>query len=68
MPGEKSYFIIDNTDKPSYDFDIVGLSLPDGSYQLRARSSCKNETQFVSNIITGRVDLNSPQNLEPIAY
>jgi hypothetical protein len=27
---------------------------------LRA-SSCKNETQFVSNILTGRVDLNSPQ-------
>jgi hypothetical protein len=59
--GERAISLISNTDKPSYDFDIVGLSLPDGNYQLRARSSCKNETQFVSDVITGRVDLNSPQ-------
>lgn len=58
--GEQAITLISNTDKPSFAFDIVGLSLPDGNYQLRARSTCTNGTQFVSEVITGRVDLNAP--------
>ncbi|MCF8275016.1 MAG: T9SS type A sorting domain-containing protein [Flavobacteriaceae bacterium] len=58
--GEQAITFIENTDKPSFAFDIVGLSLPDGNYQLRARSTCTNGTQFVSEVITGRVDLNAP--------
>jgi hypothetical protein len=44
----------------SYLFDIAALKLMDGKYEIRARSTCTNNTEFISDIITGRVDLNSP--------
>ncbi|MFT4804477.1 MAG: hypothetical protein ACI9YE_001681 [Psychroserpens sp.] len=50
-----------STPSLAYSFDIAGLSLPDGAYEIRARSSCTNDTEYISDVITGRVDLNSPQ-------
>ena len=44
----------------SYAFDIAKLSLPDGNYEIRARSSCTNNTEFISDLSTGRVDLTAP--------
>ena len=44
----------------SYAFDMAKLSLPDGVYEIRARSSCTNNTEFISDLSTGRVDLTAP--------
>lgn len=45
----------------SFPFDIAARRLQDGNYEIRARSTCDNGTQFISEVITGRVDLHSPQ-------
>lgn len=45
----------------SYNLDIVDLGLQDGEYEIRARSTCTNDTEFISDVIKGRVDLSSPQ-------
>ena len=45
----------------SYSFDIAGLKLGDGNYEIRARSTCTNDTEYISDIVTGRVDLHAPQ-------
>jgi len=45
----------------NYAFDIAGLNLADGEYEIRARSSCTNGTEYISEPIIGRVDLTSPQ-------
>jgi hypothetical protein len=45
----------------TYNFDIASLKLLDGNYQIRARSTCTNDTEFISDIITGLVDLTAPQ-------
>jgi hypothetical protein len=44
-----------------YALDVVGLQLSDGNYELRARSTCTNDTEYISDVVTGRVDLTSPQ-------
>lgn len=44
-----------------YAFDIVDLQLQDGEYEFRARSSCTNDTEYISEVVTGSVDLTSPQ-------
>ena len=44
-----------------YTLDVIGLQLSDGDYELRARSTCTNDTEYISDVITGRVDLTSPQ-------
>jgi len=44
----------------TYNFDIAGLKLADGKYQIRARSTCTNDTEFISEIILGTVDLSAP--------
>lgn len=44
----------------NYSFDVAALKLIDGKYEIRARSTCTNDTEFISEVITGRVDLNSP--------
>ena len=43
-----------------YAWDIVAQSLPDGNYELRARSFCLNGTTYTSQPITGKVDLTPP--------
>jgi len=45
----------------AYSFDIGGLKLGDGNYEIRARSTCTNDTEYISDVVTGRVDLHSPQ-------
>lgn len=49
-----------STDEVSYSWDITGLQLQDGEYELRARSSCTNGTEYISETVKGRIDLNSP--------
>jgi hypothetical protein len=44
----------------SYAWDIAGLGLANGNYELRARTSCNNQTAFESAIIEGKVDLTAP--------
>lgn len=44
-----------------YNFDIAALKLANGNYQIRARSTCTNDTEFISEIISGLVDLSAPQ-------
>ena len=44
----------------SYAFNIANLSLPDGVYEIRAKSTCTNNTEFISDLSTGRVDLTAP--------
>ncbi|MGO4904523.1 LamG-like jellyroll fold domain-containing protein [Flavobacterium sp. W20_MBD1_R3] len=44
----------------NYAWDIAALGLANGSYELRGRTSCNNQTAFESAIIEGHVDLTSP--------
>jgi hypothetical protein len=44
----------------NYAWDIAALGLANGSYELRARTSCNNQTAYESEIIEGKVDLTSP--------
>ncbi|WP_406682777.1 T9SS type A sorting domain-containing protein [Seonamhaeicola sp. MEBiC1930] len=44
-----------------FAFDIAGPQLQDGNYEIRARSTCTNDTEFISEVISGSVDLRSPQ-------
>ncbi len=44
-----------------FPFDIAGLQLQDGDYEIRARSTCSNGTEFIADVISGSVDLKSPQ-------
>lgn len=44
----------------NYSWDIAALGLANGSYELRARTSCNNQTAFESAIVEGQVDLTSP--------
>ena len=45
----------------NFPFDIADRKLQDGNYEIRARSSCTNNTDFISEPILGRVDLHAPQ-------
>ncbi|MFH6951052.1 LamG-like jellyroll fold domain-containing protein [Flavobacterium sp. FlaQc-51] len=45
----------------TYNYDIAALKLSNGNYQIRARSTCTNDTEFISDVITGLVDLSAPQ-------
>ena len=45
----------------TYNFDIATSKLLDGKYEIRARSTCTNDTEFISDVITGTVDLRAPQ-------
>lgn len=44
----------------NYSWDIAGIGLSDGMYEIRARTSCYNNTAFESEIIEGTVSLNAP--------
>ncbi len=47
-------------DQLNYAWDIAGLGLSNGAYEIRARSTCYNNTFFESPIIQGRVSLDAP--------
>ncbi|WP_040397028.1 LamG-like jellyroll fold domain-containing protein [Cesiribacter andamanensis] len=44
-----------------FAWDIAGMGLADGPYELRVISYCSNGTEFISDVIRGTVDLNAPQ-------
>ena len=44
----------------NYSWDIAGQGLSNGSYEIRARTSCYNSTAFESPIILGTVSLDAP--------
>jgi hypothetical protein len=44
----------------NYAWDIAGLGLSNGIYEIRARSTCYNKTTFESTIIQGTVNLDAP--------
>ncbi|MFC5047019.1 LamG-like jellyroll fold domain-containing protein [Aquimarina hainanensis] len=58
--GEDKNSVITETTQ-LYEFDVDKLSLSDGTYELRAISTCSNGTQYISKVITGTVDLNKPE-------
>ena len=45
----------------SYAFDMAQRELLDGNYEIRARSACINQTEFISEVNIGKLDLNAPQ-------
>ncbi|RCH55713.1 laminin G [Mucilaginibacter hurinus] len=57
--GDNNIELIEGTEL-NYAWDIAGLGLANGHYELRARTSCNNQTAFESQIIEGEVDLTSP--------
>lgn len=44
----------------NYAWDIAAIGLGNGTYEIRARTSCYNETAYESEIISGIVDLTAP--------
>ena len=58
--GETGVKLIGSDVVLNYAFDIAALKLIDGNYEIRARSTCTNDTEFISDVTTGRVDLNAP--------
>ena len=60
MAGETEISLISGPNL-IYPFDIVGAALQDGDYEIRARTSCINGTEFISDPIPGRVDLTAPR-------
>ena len=57
--GETEITLIDGATS-TFDFDIVGLSLQNGNYELRAIASCVNGTETISEVISGTIDLEAP--------
>jgi len=45
----------------TYPWDIVGQNIQNGTYEIRAISSCTNNTTFISEVISGRIDLFAPR-------
>ncbi|MDG2432105.1 LamG-like jellyroll fold domain-containing protein [Flavobacterium sp.] len=60
LAGETGVKLIGSDVVLNYAFDIAALKLIDGKYEIRARSTCTNNTEFISDITSGRVDLNAP--------
>lgn len=60
MTGGDTNVEIINGDQLNYAFDIAGLGLSNGTYEIRARSTCTNNTVYESAIIQGIVDLSAP--------
>jgi len=57
------YSLIGDKSELTYPFFIRDRNLiTDGDYEIYAVSYCTNKTETSSEIITGRVDLNAPQN------
>jgi concanavalin A-like lectin/glucanase superfamily protein len=59
IEGEDNGLLLDAS-VSNFSWDIGAQGLSDGDYELRAISKCSNSTEFISNVITGTVDLNVP--------
>lgn len=57
--GNNDIELINGTEL-NYAWDIAAKGLANGVYELRARSSCYNQTAYESEIVEGKVDLTSP--------
>lgn len=57
--GESNVATITDTEF-SFSWDVAGNGMADGDYELRARASCFNDTEYISIIIPGKVDLSAP--------
>jgi hypothetical protein len=57
--GDTNIDLIDGPEL-NYAWDIAGLGIANGSYELRAFTTCYNGTGFESDIIEGTVDLTAP--------
>ncbi|WP_394749231.1 LamG-like jellyroll fold domain-containing protein [Spongiimicrobium salis] len=56
---------LNNTNQEvNFNWDIVGLNLQDGSYEVRVVSHCTDGSEFISEIARGTVDLNEPRRFE----
>ncbi|BAO74694.1 LamG-like jellyroll fold domain-containing protein [Winogradskyella sp. PG-2] len=58
--GETEIELIDTPDL-TFPFDIIGLQLQDGDYEFRAKSECLNGPEYISEVITGSIDVNAPK-------
>lgn len=53
--------LIGNASTLSYAFDLAARDLIDGKYEIRARSTCTNSTEFISDVTSGKLDLSAPE-------
>lgn len=60
LAASQSQISLIETPNLVFPFDIVGRGLSDGNYEIRARSTCVNGTEYISDAIRGTVDLNAP--------
>jgi hypothetical protein len=58
--GETEIELIETPDL-TFPFDIIGLQLQDGDYEFRAKSECLNGPEYISEVITGSIDVNAPK-------
>jgi len=49
-----------NITELTYNWDIVANGISNGDYELKATSYCVNGTEYESEVISGKIDLNSP--------
>ncbi|TRX68016.1 T9SS type A sorting domain-containing protein [Flammeovirga kamogawensis] len=47
-------------DNITFSWDIGATGLSDGDYEIRAISYCDNGTEYISDVVAGKVDLNIP--------
>lgn len=45
----------------NYPWDIVGQNIQNGTYEIRAISTCTSGTSYISEVTTGKVDLFAPR-------
>ena len=57
--GESNVTTITGTEF-TFSWDIAGEGLADGNYEIRARATCLNGTEYTSEVVPGKVDLTAP--------
>ena len=45
----------------SYAWDILGQNIQNGEYEIRAISTCTNNTEYISEVVSGTIDLIAPR-------
>ena len=59
--GDENGIVIAESDSEfTYNWDVIGDKIPDGNYEFRAISYCTDEVTFVSDIISGTINLSAP--------
>ncbi|WP_343328876.1 LamG-like jellyroll fold domain-containing protein [Polaribacter staleyi] len=52
--------VIDSETKFTFDWDIVGTNIADGTYEIRAIAFCTDDVSFESDIVKGTINLTPP--------